>query len=167
MKVNFVDCDRDTAYLFPPSLQDWLPEGHMARFVVDVVERLDLQFLNDSYSGRGSYAYDPTMLTALLFYGYATGVFSSRKLEQSTYDSIAFRYITANSHPDHDTIASFRRRFLPELQKIFVQILEIAVQMGVLKLGSVSLDGTKVKANASRQSVKLRVCLETGGTAES
>jgi hypothetical protein len=90
------------------------------------------------------------MLTALLFYGYATGVFSSRKLEQSTYDSIAFRYIAANSHPDHDTIASFRRRFLPELEKLFVQVLEIAWRMGVLKLGSVSLDGTKIKANASK-----------------
>lgn len=150
MKVNFVDCDRDTPYLFPPSLQDWLPEGHLARFVVDIVEQLDLRSLKDSYSGRGSYPYSPVMLTSLLFYGYATGVFSSRKLEQSTYDSVAFRYIAVNSHPDHDTIASFRRRFLPELEKLFVQILAIAQEMGVLKLGSVSLDGTKVKANASK-----------------
>ena len=150
MKVNFVECDRDTPYLFPPSLQDWLPEGHLARFVVDIVERLDLRSLKDSYSGHGSYAYSPVMLTSLLFYGYATGVFSSRKLEQSTYDSVAFRYIAANTHPDHDTIASFRRRFLPQLEKLFVQILAIAQEMGVLKLGSVSLDGTKVKANASK-----------------
>lgn len=152
MKVNFVDCDRFTPYLLPPSLQDWLPEGHLARFVVDIVERLDLKSLEHSYSGRGSYPYSPAMLTALLFYGYATGVFSSRKLEQSTYDSIAFRYVAANTHPDHDTIADFRKRFLPQLGKLFVQILEIAHQMGVLKLGSVSLDGTKVKANASRHS---------------
>ena len=150
MKVNFVDCDRDTPYLFPPSLQDWLPDGHLARFVVDIVERLDLRSLKDSYSGRGSYAYSPVMLTSLLFYGYATGVFSSRKLEQSTYDSVAFRYIAANTHPDHDTIASFRQRFLPELENLFVRILEIAQEMGVLKLGSVSLDGTRVKANASK-----------------
>jgi transposase len=152
MKVNFVDCDRLTPYLLPPSLQDWLPEGHLARFIVDIVERLDLRSLENSYSGRGSHPYCPAMLTTLLFYGYATGVFSSRKLEQSTYDSIAFRYVAANTHPDHDTIADFRRRFLPHLAKLFIQILEIAHQMGVLKLGSVSLDGTKVKANASRHS---------------
>ncbi|TFG68788.1 MAG: IS1182 family transposase, partial [Anaerolineales bacterium] len=97
-----------------------------------------------------SYHYSPVMLVALLFYGYATGILSSRKLERNTYDSVAFRYIAANSHPDHDTIAAFRRRFLPELTKIFTQILEIASQMKVLKLGTVSLDGTKIKANASK-----------------
>lgn len=150
MKVNFIDCDRKTPYLLPPSLEDWLPEGHLARFIVEIVGQLDLRSLKDSYSGRGSSAYHPVMMVALLFYGYATGVFSSRKLESSTYDSVAFRYIAANSHPDHDTIASFRRRFLPQLSVLFVQILEIAERMGVLKLGSVSLDGTKVKANASR-----------------
>jgi transposase len=150
MKPNFIDCNRKTAYLLPPSLEDWLPSGHLARFVVDIVEELDLRSLKESYGGRGSSAYNPVMLTALLFYGYATGVFSSRKLERSTYDSVAFRYLAANSHPDHDTIASFRRRFLPELEKLFVQILEIAGRMGVLKLGSVSLDGTKIKANASK-----------------
>ena len=150
MKVNFIDCDRKTAYLLPPSLDAWLPEGHLARFVVEIVEQLDLKSLKESYSGRGSYPYNPVMLTALLFYGYATGIFSSRKLERSTYDSVAFRYIAANSHPDHDTIAAFRRRFLPELSNVFVRILEIASHMKVLKLGTVSLDGTKVKANASR-----------------
>lgn len=152
MKVNFVECDRDIPYLFPPSLQDWLPEGHLARFVVDIVDQLDLTALNYSYAGRGSSPYSPAMMTSLLFYGYATGVFSSRRIETATYDSIAFRYIAANTHPDHDTIATFRRRFLPELNKLFVQILEIAHGMGLLKLGSVSLDGTKVKANASRHS---------------
>ena len=150
MKVNFIDCDRKTPYLLPPSLEDWLSEGHLARFVVEIVDQLDLRSLKDSYAGRGSSPYHPGMLTALLFYGYASGVFSSRKLERSTYDSVAFRYIAANTHPDHDTIAHFRRRFLPELSELFVQILEIASRMNVLKLGSVSLDGTKVKANASR-----------------
>jgi transposase len=150
MKVNFIDCDRKTAYLLPPSLEDWLPEGHLAGFVVEIVEQLDLRSLKDSYSGRGSYPYSPVMLVALLFYGYAVGVFSSRKLERSTYDSVAFRYIAANTHPDHDTIASFRRRFLPQLTQLFVQILEIASRMKILKLGTISLDGTKVKANASR-----------------
>ena len=150
MSVRFVEVDRETLYLLPPSLQDWLPEGHLARFVVEMVEQLDLRSLKASYAGRGSQPYNPEMLVALLFYGYATGVFSSRKLERNTYDSVAFRFVAANSHPDHDTIANFRRRFLPELNKLFVQILLIAQQMQVLKLGSVSLDGSKVKANASK-----------------
>ncbi len=150
MKVTFVDVDRDTLYLLPPSIQEWLPEKHLARFVVEIVEQINLQSLKASYCGRGSQPYNPEMLVALLFYGYATGVFSSRKLERSTYDSVAFRYIAANSHPDHDTIATFRRRFLPELTKIFVEILSIAHEMKVLKLGKVSIDGTKVKANASK-----------------
>lgn len=150
MKVTFVQVDRETLYLLPPSIQDWLPEKHLARFVVEIVEQLNLQSLKACYSGRGSRPYNPEMLVALLFYGYATGVFSSRKLERSTYDSVAFRYIAANTHPDHDTIADFRKRFLPELTKIFVEILAIAGQMKVFKLGKVSLDGTKVHANASK-----------------
>ena len=150
MKRKFVQVDRETLYLLPPSIQDWLPEKHLARFVVEIVEQLNLQPLKASYSGRGSQAYNPEMLVALLFYGYATGVFSSRKLERSTYDSVAFRYIAANKHPDHDTIAEFRKRFLPELTRIFVEILTIARQMKVFKLGKVSIDGTKVQANASK-----------------
>ena len=150
MKVTFVEVDRETLYLLPPSIQDWLPEKHLARFVVEIVEQLDLRPLKASYCGRGSQPYNPEMLVALLFYGYATGIFSSRKLERSTYDSVAFRYIAANTHPDHDTIATFRKRFLPELTKIFVEILTIAGQMKVLKLGKVSIDGTKVQANASK-----------------
>lgn len=150
MKSKFVEVDRETMYLLPPSLQDWLPEGHLARFVVEIVEQLNLRSLKESYTGSGSQPYNPEMLVALLFYGYATGVFSSRKLERNTYDSVAFRYVAANSHPDHDTIATFRRRFLPQLGELFAQILMIAQQMNVLKLGSVSLDGSKVKANASK-----------------
>jgi len=148
MSSKFVQCDRATLYLLPPSLQDWLPEGHLARFVVEVVEQLDLRSLKRSYTGCGSKPYNPEMLLALLFYGYATGVFSSRKLERST--SVAFRYIAANSHPDHDTIASFRRRFLSQIDQLFAQILMIAQQLEVLKLGRVSLDGSKIKANASK-----------------
>jgi len=150
MKVTFVDVDRETLYLLPPSIQDWLPEKHLARFVVEIVEQLDLQPLKTSYCGCGSQPYNPEMLVALLFYGYATGVFSSRKLERSTYDSVAFRYIAANRHPDHDTIAAFRKRFLPQLRKLFMEILAIAHQMKVLKLGKVSIDGTKIQANASK-----------------
>lgn len=150
MKTKFIRIDRQEQYLLPPSLQDWLPEGHLARFVVEIVERLDLRSLKASYTGCGSQPYNPDMLVALLFYGYATGVFSSRKLERSTYDSVAFRFIAANTHPDHDTIANFRRRFLPQLDKLFVEILMIAYHLKVLKMGSVSLDGSKVKANASK-----------------
>jgi len=150
MSDTFRQVDRDTLYLLPPSMDDWLPEGHLARFVVDIVGQLDLTVIKSAYTGRGSKAHHPEMLLALLFYGYATGVFSSRKLEQATYDSVAFRYIAANDHPDHDTIATFRKRFLPQLTPIFVEILLIAQQLGCLKLGKVSLDGTKIKASASK-----------------
>jgi transposase len=150
MVVKFIPIDRDTPYIFPPSVQDYLPKDHLARFVVDIVDKLDLSHLCAAYSGKGSKPYHPAMLVTVLFYGYSTGVFSSRKLEQACYDSIAFRYISANTNPDHDTIASFRRRFLKELEALFVEILLVAQAMGLLKLGSVSLDGTKIKANASK-----------------
>ena len=150
MEPRFKDCDRNTLFLMPPSVNDWVPENHLSRFVVDIVNRLDLSPIRNAYAGRGSDAYPPSMMVALLFYAYATGVFSSRKIERATYDSVAFRYIAANTHPDHDTIASFRKRFLKELKALFVQILLIAHEMEVLKLGSVSLDGTKIKANASK-----------------
>ena len=150
MSTNYISADRNTLFLFPPSVQDWLPEDHLARFVVDIVAQLDLRPIVNHYGGRGSKAYHPQILLALIFYGYATGIFSSRKIEQATYDSVAFRYIAANTHPDHDTIATFRKRFLKELQPLFVQILIIAKEIGLLKLGKVSLDGTKVTANASK-----------------
>jgi transposase len=133
-------------------LDDWLGEDHLARFVVEVIEQLDLSNLTRQYAGRGSKAHHPATLLAILVYGYATGVFSSRKLERATYDSVAFRYIAAGSHPDHDTLASFRRRFLDELSELFVQVLELAKEMKLLKLGNVCLDGTKIHANASRHS---------------
>jgi transposase len=152
MSAHFKAVDRETIYLFPPSVQDWLPEKHLARFVVDVVSQLDLHELKMPYSGGGSEAFHPEMLLALLFYGYATGVFSSRKLEQATYDSIAFRYLAANTHPDHDTIATFRKRFLEQLKPLFLQILLLAKTLGFLQLGKISLDGTKIQANASKHS---------------
>lgn len=150
MSGKFQPINRDTAYLLPPSLQDWLPEKHLAGFVVDIVDQLDLSELVKRYGGGGKQPYHPAVLLALLFYGYATGVFSSRKLEQATHDSVAFRFITGDVHPDHDTIASFRKHFLPELEGLFVQMLVVAKVMGLLKLGNVSLDGTKIKANASK-----------------
>lgn len=150
--MGFHPIDRDTDYLLPPSVQEWLPEAHLARYVVDVVEGLNLSVLEGAYAGRGSDAYHPATLLALLIYGYATGVFSSRKIERATYDSLAFRYIACNRHPDHDTLATFRRRFGKEFQSAFVQVLQVARENALSRFGTVSLDGTKIHANASRHS---------------
>jgi transposase len=149
---NFRPIDRDTDFLLPPSVDEWLPERHLARFVVEVIAGLDLRAMTGSYRGSGEASYHPRLLLGIMIYGYATGVFSSRKLERATYDSVAFRFIAANDHPDHDTIAAFRRRFLPQIEMLFVQVLVLAREMGVLKLGTVALDGTKIHANASRHS---------------
>jgi len=149
---NFRQVDRETGFLLPPSVDEWLPERHLARFVVEVIERLDLSAMVKAYRGSGSASYHPSVLLGLVVYGYATGVFSSRQLERATYDSVAFRFIAANEHPDHDTIATFRRRFLKEIEGLFVQVLMLARETGMLKLGTVALDGTKVHANASRHS---------------
>ncbi len=149
---NFRLIDRDTGFLMPPSVDEWLPQRHLARFVVEVVEGLDLRSMTGSYRGSGEASYHPQLLLGLIIYGYATGVFSSRKLERATYDSVAFRFIAANEHPAHDTIAAFRRRFLKQIETLFVQVLGVAREMGVLKLGTVALDGTKIHANASRHS---------------
>jgi transposase len=147
---RFVPIDRDTAYLLPPSVDEWLPQDHLARFVVEVIDKLDLGELVRQYAGRGSDAHHPAVLLGLLIYGYSSGVFSSRKIERATYDSVAFRYVAANTHPDHDTIATFRRRFLPQVKALFVQVLVLAREMKCLKLGTIALDGTKVHANASK-----------------
>ncbi len=150
--TNFRTTDRETDFLMPPSIDEWLPQRHLARFVVEVVDGLDLSAMSKSYRGSGSASYHPAVLLGLLVYGCATGVFSSRKLERATYDSVAFRFIAANDHPDHDTIATFRRRFLKQIEALFVQVLLPAREMGVLKMGTVALDGTKIHANASRHS---------------
>jgi transposase len=150
--MAFHPIDRDTDYLLPPSVQEWLPESHLARYVVDVVEGLDLSELERAYAGRGSDAYHPATLLSLLIYGYATGTFSSRKIERATYDSLAFRYIACNRHPDHDTLATFRKRFGKECSDAFVQVLQVARENQLSKFGTVSLDGTKIHANASRHS---------------
>src|SRR4051812_5813416 len=149
---NFRPIDRQTGFLLPPSVDEWLPEKHLARFVVEVIDGLDLRAMSGSYRGSGSASYHPSLLLGILVYGYATGVFSSRKLERATYDSVAFRFIASNGHPDHDTIAAFRRRFLQEIEGLFVQVLAVAREMGVLRMGTVALDGTKIHANASRHS---------------
>ena len=147
---NFITTNRAQSYLLPPSLEDWLPEKHLARFIVEIVEQLDLCAIVSKYRGCGSEAHHPTTLIALLIYGYATGVFSSRKIEQATYDSVAFRYIAADTHPDHTTLANFRKNHRNEFESLFVQVLLMAKEMKLLKLGNVSLDGSKVKANASK-----------------
>ena len=149
---NFRPIDRDMDYLLPPSVNEWLPERHLARFVVEVVDGLDLSAMSRSYRGSGSAPYHPSVLVGLLVYGYASGVFSSRQLERATYDSVAFRFVASNQHPDHDTVASFRRRFLPRIEALFVEVLQVAREMGLLKLGTIGLDGTKIHADASRHS---------------
>ena len=149
---NFRLIDRETGFLMPPSVDEWLPPRHLARFVVEVVSGLDLRAMIGSYRGSGEASYHPALLLGLIIYGYATGVFSRRQLERATYDSVAFRFIAANQHPDHDTIATFRRRFLGEIENLFVHVLGVAREIGVLKLGTVALDGTKIHANASRHS---------------
>jgi len=152
MDPKFINPDRETPLPFPTRMEDWLPEGHLARFVVDIVNRLDLSDIYATYSEqtKGQKAYDPKMMVSLIFYCLVTGVFSSRKMEMATWESIPVRYITGNHHPDHDTIAAFRNRMKDSLDKIFLEILLIAKEMGLLKLGTVSLDGTKMKANASK-----------------
>jgi len=142
----------DQGLLLPPSLHDWLPEGHLARFIADVIEELDLGAIYRSYEGdgRGLAAYQPSMMVRLLLYGYCLGVVSSRKIERATYEDVAFRFLSADSHPDHDTIAAFRKRHLEALAGLFVQALLLCEKAGLVKLGHVAIDGTKIKANASK-----------------
>lgn len=149
---RFRPIDRDTDFLLPPSVQEWLPDAHLARYVATVVDSLDLSDIVGAYAGRGSAAYHPSVLLSLLIYGYATGTFSSRKIERATYDSLAFRYLACNRHPDHDTLATFRRRFGEQFMSTFVQVLQIARENQLSSFGTVSLDGTKIHANASRHS---------------
>ena len=152
MSDKFIEVDRETPFNFSPHMEEWLPGDHLARFVIDIVNSLDLSDLRASYSERskGQKAYDPAMMVAMIFYCLITGVLSSRKMEQATWESIPVRFITGDLHPDHATIAAFRNRMKDFLDKIFLEILLIAQGMGVLKLGTVSLDGTKMKANASK-----------------
>jgi len=143
----------EQALLLPPSLEDWLPEGHLARFLSEVMGELDLRPIYQSYEekdGRGQAAYEPLMMLKVLFYGYCMGIASSRRIEKATYENVAFRYLAGNQHPDHDTLAEFRRRHLSVMAALFVQVLRLCQQAGLVKLGHVALDGTKIKANASR-----------------
>ncbi len=151
MSRTFKTVNYDQALDLTVRLGDCLPPDHLARFVVDSVAQLDLTALYAHYGTRGGDPYAPEVLLGLLLYGYATGVFSSRKIERATYEAVPFRFIAGNLHPDHDTLATFRRTFLPELKDLFVQVLSLAQEAGVLKLGTISLDGTKVHADASKR----------------
>ena len=134
----------------PISLGDAIPANHLARFVVDIVAQLDLSTLYVRYAVRGGEAIAPEVLLALLFYGYCTGKFSSRKIEKAAHEDLGFRFVAGGLQPDHDTNANFRKTFLPELQGLFVQILLLAQLSGVLKVGNLSLDGSKIHADASK-----------------
>jgi transposase len=149
---RFRVCDLDQPFLLPPSLQDWLPENHLARFVAEVMNELDLSAIYAEFErsdGRGLSADPPLLLTRLLLYGYSIGVTSSRAIEKATYDRVAFRYLAADQHPEHDTIASFRQQHLEALANLFLQALRLCHAAGLVKLGNVALDGTKMLANAS------------------
>jgi transposase len=150
MSRTFKTVDYDRALDLTVRLGDCLPPDHLAHFVVDSVALLDLSALYAHYGSRGGEPYAPEVLLGLLLYAYATGVFSSRKIERATYEAVPFRFIAGNLHPDHDTLATFRRTFLPELKDLFVQVLLLAQEAGVLTLGTISLDGTKVHADASK-----------------
>ena len=127
---NFRPINRDTGFLLPPLVDEWLPQRHLARFVVEVIDGLDLSALVKAYRGSGIASYHPAMLLGLLVYGYATKVFSSRAIERATHDSVAFRYIAGNEHPDHDTIAAFRKRFVCQLGPLFLEVLKLARDLG-------------------------------------
>src|SRR6266852_3541266 len=143
----------DQRLLLPPDLREWLPDGDVALFLSDVVEELDLSAIYAAYEQgdrRGQPPYHPAMMVKLLLYGYCTGMPSSRKIEQATYRDVAFRVLAADQHPDHDSIAEFRKRHLEALACLFVQVLQLCQGAGLVKLGHVALDGTKLKANASK-----------------
>src|SRR5699024_1662338 len=148
--ANFRLVDRATSFLLPPSVDEWLPDDHLARFVVEITDQLDISAIERQYTGSGSDAYHPRMLLALLFYSYATGTFSSRKIEKARYESVPTRYVAGNQHPDHDTICTLRRRFLEPIGELATQILLVAAEMDMVELGDISSDGTKVNANASK-----------------
>lgn len=150
MSTRFVSVDRNQPLLLPPDLRDWVPEDDLVHFVIQAVESMPGERFRVNARGSGSAQYPPTMMLALLIYCYANGVFSSRKIEQATYRDIAVRFLTADTHPDHDTIATFRRENFEAMAECFVYVLEMARELKVLKVGTVSVDGTKLRANASK-----------------
>ena len=152
MPSRFVNIDRSTPMFLPPDLRDWVPQDHLVHFVIDAVEALPLSQFRINHRGTGSEQYPPRMLLALLIYCYATGTFSSRQIEALTHYDVAVRFLCANTHPDHDTICTFRRENKALLQETFVKVLQLAAELKVVKVGTVAIDGTKVLANASKHS---------------
>jgi transposase len=151
MAYNFLPCDRKQAYLLPPSLADWLPQGHLAWFVLDAIEQIDLQPFYEKYrtDGVGNSAFNPSLMVGLLMYAYCTGERSSRRIERFCQTDVAYKVITANQSPDHSTISRFRKDNASYLKSLFLEVLRLCAGAGLVKLGKVSLDGTKIKANAS------------------
>ena len=147
---NFVECDRDQAFLLPPDLRDWLPADDLGHFVIEAVERVDLGAFKVNHRGTGSAQYHPRMMLALLIYCYANGIFSSRRIERATHRDIGVRFVAANRHPDHDTIARFRRENFAAVSESFLQVLLLAKELKLLRVGLVSIDGSKFKANANK-----------------
>src|SRR3954447_15458042 len=150
MAQSFLSCDRDQDFLLAPSVRDWLPEGHLAWFVVEVVERLDLREIYGHYraDGSGRPAHEPAMMVTLLVYAYCVGERSSRQIERRCVEDVAFRVIAANRAPDHSTISRFRQRFAAPLAELFVQVLALCAKAGMVRVGTVAVDGTKIAANA-------------------
>ncbi len=147
---KFIDCERDQAYLLPPDLRDWIPEDDLAHFVIEAVERVEMSAFKVNHRGTGSAQYHPRMMLALLIYCYANGIFSSRRIERATHRDIGVRFVAANTHPDHDTIATFRRENFAAVGESFLQVLLLAKELKLVKVGVVSVDGTKIDANGSK-----------------
>src|SRR6185503_13051139 len=150
MAQRFKNADRNTPLLLPPDLREWVAEDDLVHFVIQAVERLPLSSFAVNAKGCGDEQYPPHMLLALLVYCYANGIFSSRRIERATYRDVAVGYLTADLHPDHDTICTFRRTNFEAIATAFVDVLELARELKLLQLGTVSLDGTHIKANASK-----------------
>ncbi len=148
--MKFVDSARNQAFLLPPDLRDWIPDDDLAHFVIEAVERVEMSAFKVNHRGTGSAQYHPRMMLALLIYSYANGIFSSRRIERATYRDIGVRFVAANVHPDHDTIATFRRENFAAVSTSFLQVLLLAKELKLLKVGLVSVDGSKIKASANK-----------------
>src|SRR5258707_7583523 len=150
MAERFVEVDRNTPMLLPADLRDWVPEDDLVHFVIEAVKTLPTGEFVVNERGTGYAQYPPSMMLALLIYGYANGIFSSRRIERATYRDLGVRFLTGDTHPDHDTICSFRRQNEKLIAKFFVRVLELARELKLLQVGTISVDGTRLKANASK-----------------
>ena len=160
MAKGYLPYDVDQQLLLPPDMRQWLPEGHLALFILDIVRELELSALHQAHKtkdARGRAGYHPVMMLALLVYAYCAGKPSSRKIERATYEDVAFRVLSGDQHPDHDSIAAFRKDNLAALAGLFTQVLQLCRAAGLVKLGHIAIDGTKIKANASKHNHRSRV----------